>query len=230
MHRYWKGADDTEVPFMERAAELGYPPALLRLCHTCPETSEKYQKYKERCNQKKEWFVEQAKSGDALDQYHLGLYYELEKIYDQALEWLQKSADQGYVNGCQFFATKLEKLSMQTPFINRQLKIVLVSCAISFLTLQVFDKKHFASILDAPGEDAWPLTMFTYALATTRSYGNCTEKRETLKYFVWGRKYIVRSLTNSFAGIIGDTLGFTRLPEDVKQMTIDILEIFECGG
>lgn len=93
--------------FLHEAADLGYPPAFLRLGHIylgnecCSPDQEKSKTYYQMASAQLHWFQSSADKNDADGQYYLGICYEngigVQENADQAVKWYQLAAGQGHL-------------------------------------------------------------------------------------------------------------------------------------
>ncbi len=98
------------LPGLVQAAELNYPPALLRLAHIysaprykIPKDEKRAQTYRAAAALCFPWFKEQAGKEHAEEQYYLGLCYDhgigVTQDAKQAVRWYRAAAEQGYASG-----------------------------------------------------------------------------------------------------------------------------------
>jgi phosphate transport system substrate-binding protein len=86
-----------------------------------------------------------------------------------------------------------------------------------------FTDKLTNTIVDAPGDNSWPIAGYTYLVLHTTSMTDCTKAEKLLQYINW-------SLTDAGAAKVASDLGYSVLPEAVQKQVIAKLSEVTCSG
>jgi len=79
------------------------------------------------------------------------------------------------------------------------------------------------SLVDADGNQSWPISTYSYLIMRTGIDTECEARRELLKYFVW-------TLSDEQQRQIARGAGFAPLTTSVASKVIDHLETIPCGS
>lgn len=86
-----------------------------------------------------------------------------------------------------------------------------------------FDEKLTATIVDADGAGSWPIVGYTYIVLHTTSMSDCVRAQKLLEYLHW-------ALTDSSATKRAGDLGYSVLPEAVRELVFAKLGEVTCNG
>jgi phosphate transport system substrate-binding protein len=86
-----------------------------------------------------------------------------------------------------------------------------------------FDEKLTVDIVDGDGQASWPITGYTYIILHTNSMTDCVKAQKLLEFFQW-------ALTDPFASQRADELGYSVLPEAVRQQVFARFGEVTCNG
>lgn len=86
-----------------------------------------------------------------------------------------------------------------------------------------FDARLTANIVDADGAESWPIAGYTYIILHTTSMQDCTKAQKLLEYIRW-------SLTDAAAAKRAADLGYSVLPDKVRDTVLAKLGEVTCGG
>lgn len=86
-----------------------------------------------------------------------------------------------------------------------------------------FTPELTAVIVDAPGERSWPIAGYTYIILHTQSMQDCRKAKDMLEFWHW-------ALTDPAAAAKASELGYSVLPESVRNRVLDKLAEVTCQG
>jgi phosphate transport system substrate-binding protein len=86
-----------------------------------------------------------------------------------------------------------------------------------------FDNNLNASIFDGSGENAWPISTYTYLILHTTSMTDCVKTQKLLEYIQW-------TLTDPAAAKIASDKGYAVLPAAVLETVKAKLAEVTCNG
>jgi len=90
-----------------------------------------------------------------------------------------------------------------------------------------FDANLTVTIVDAPGQDSWPISAYTYLILHTQM--QLQNAQDCIK-FVKLSNFIKWALTDPTAGKRANDLGFNVLPDAVRQQVLAKLGTVTCNG
>ncbi len=86
-----------------------------------------------------------------------------------------------------------------------------------------FSDKLTTNIVDGAGENSWPIAGYTYIILHTQSMSDCAKAEKLLGYLKW-------ALTDAGAAKRAAELGYSVLPEAVRDMVLAKLGEVTCNG
>jgi len=86
-----------------------------------------------------------------------------------------------------------------------------------------FTDKLTATIVDGKSDGAWPITGYTYIILHTTSMTDCVKAQKIVDFLVWAQ-------TDPAAQKAATTLGYSVLPDAVRQQVLTQLGQFTCNG
>jgi phosphate transport system substrate-binding protein len=86
-----------------------------------------------------------------------------------------------------------------------------------------FSDKLTTDIVNGPGEGTWPIAGYTYIILHTTSMQDCTKAQKLLEYLNW-------ALTDPGAAQRASDLGYSVLPDSVRQQVLAKLGEVTCNG
>ncbi|MBN2086014.1 MAG: phosphate ABC transporter substrate-binding protein PstS [Anaerolineales bacterium] len=86
-----------------------------------------------------------------------------------------------------------------------------------------FSEKLTADIVDAPGALSWPIAGYTYIILHTENMSDCIKAQKLLEFLRW-------ALTDPGAAKQASDLGYSVLPEDVRDTVLGKLGEVTCNG
>ena len=86
-----------------------------------------------------------------------------------------------------------------------------------------FDDKLTATIVDGGGEGSYPITGYTYLILHTTSMTDCVKAQKLLEYIKW-------SLTDPSAVKRAADLGYSVLPDTIRDLVLGKLKDVTCNG
>ena len=84
-----------------------------------------------------------------------------------------------------------------------------------------FSDRLTTDIVDGSGQNSWPLAGYTYLILHTQRMTDCVKARKLVEYIRW-------SLTDDFAQQRATALGYSPLPNDVRQLVLTRLARVMC--
>jgi len=98
-----------------------------------------------------------------------------------------------------------------------------LASAINDFGTAAFNEELTATIVDGDGEGTWPISGYTYLILHTNSMTDCVKARKLLEYIHW-------ILTDVSAGNRAAQLGYSVLPDAVRDQVITKLGKVTCNG
>ena len=98
-----------------------------------------------------------------------------------------------------------------------------LASAINDFGTAAFDDRLTATIVDGDGEGSWPISGYTYLILHTTSMTDCVKARKLLEYIHW-------TLTDVSAGNRAARLGYSVLPDAVRDQVLAKLGEVTCNG
>jgi phosphate transport system substrate-binding protein len=86
-----------------------------------------------------------------------------------------------------------------------------------------FDAKLTATIVDGSGANSWPITGYTYIILHTKNMTDCVKAQKIVEFLTW-------ALTDPGAGQQAASLGYSVLPEAVRDQVLAKLGEITCNG
>lgn len=86
-----------------------------------------------------------------------------------------------------------------------------------------FSDRLTTDIVDAQGENSWPIAGYTYLIIRLESMDDCLKAEKLLDYITW-------CITSDEAAEIASKQGFATLPEPVAEMVLEKLGEVTCEG
>jgi len=86
-----------------------------------------------------------------------------------------------------------------------------------------FSDKLTNTIVDAPGENSWPIAAYTYLILHTESMKDCYKAQKLVEYLRW-------TLTDVSASKRAGELGYAVLPDSIKKIVLQKLNEVKCDG
>jgi phosphate transport system substrate-binding protein len=86
-----------------------------------------------------------------------------------------------------------------------------------------FDAKMTATIVDGSGANSWPITGYTYIILHTQNMADCVKAQKIVEFLTW-------ALTDEGAGQQAADLGYSVLPEAVRDQVLAKLGEITCSG
>ncbi len=86
-----------------------------------------------------------------------------------------------------------------------------------------FDERLTATIVNAPGENAWPIMGYTYLIIHMKNYDDCAKAKALVEFIFW-------ALTDEAAAQKAAELGYAPLPPAVRDLVLAKLREVECNG
>ncbi len=86
-----------------------------------------------------------------------------------------------------------------------------------------FDAHLTAEIVNAPGENAWPIMGYTYFIVHMKDYKDCAKAKALVDFIHW-------ALTDEAAAKKAADLGYATLPPAVQEKVFAKLHQMECNG
>ncbi|MEW6650530.1 MAG: phosphate ABC transporter substrate-binding protein PstS [Chloroflexota bacterium] len=86
-----------------------------------------------------------------------------------------------------------------------------------------FDERLTATIVDAPGENSWPIAGYTYIILHTRSMTDCQKAEHLLAFLKW-------ALTDPQPARRAAELGYSTLPDSVRDAVLTKLGEVTCNS
>jgi len=86
-----------------------------------------------------------------------------------------------------------------------------------------FTDKFTTTIVDGPGANSWPIVGYTYIILHTTSMTDCVKAQKLLDYLQW-------ALTDPGAANVASNLGYSVLPEVVRNQAIAKYHEVTCNG
>jgi phosphate transport system substrate-binding protein len=98
-----------------------------------------------------------------------------------------------------------------------------LASAINDFGTAAFNEELTATIVDGDGEGTWPISGYTYLILHTNSMTDCVKAQKLLEYLHW-------TLTDGSAGHRAAKLGYTVLPDAVRDQVMTKLSDVTCNG
>jgi phosphate transport system substrate-binding protein len=86
-----------------------------------------------------------------------------------------------------------------------------------------FDENMTATIVDGEGANSWPITGYTYIILHTQNMEDCVKAQKIVEFLTW-------ALTDAGAGQQAADLGYSVLPETVRNQVLAKLGELTCSG
>jgi phosphate transport system substrate-binding protein len=129
----------------------------------------------------------------------------------------------GYVELSYAIANKMTFAKM----VNKAGKVVTADAASTESAISdfanAFSDRLTATIVDGAGEGSWPIAGYTYLILHTQSTSDCVKAQKLLEYIHW-------TLTDEKAASRASQLGYSVLPEAVRDQVLAKLGEVTCSG
>jgi len=86
-----------------------------------------------------------------------------------------------------------------------------------------FDERLTATIVNAPGENSWPIMGYTYLIIHMTDNTDCAETKALVDYIHW-------AISDEAAAQKAEALGYATLPGPVQALVSDKLAGVQCNG
>ena len=86
-----------------------------------------------------------------------------------------------------------------------------------------FDENMTATIVDGEGANSWPITGYTYIILHTQNMEDCVKAQKIVEFLTW-------ALTDAGAGQQAADLGYSVLPEAIRDQVLAKLGELTCNG